>query len=95
VDLPRRATTHRFRLKGYRLGPDGCYRLIEPDREGGLSETTGLGFAVSPHGDRVHLRRHDGARLLTPQEAEEGLKAAEAELERLGAEVERLRRSGG
>jgi hypothetical protein len=97
VDLPRRATAHRFRLKGYQLGPDGRYRPIEPDSQGRFfSETTNLWFAVSAEGDRVHLfDATTGARLLSPQEAEEGLQAAEAELERLRAEIERLRHPNG
>ena len=97
VDTPRRATAHRFRVRGYRLGPDGRYRPIEPDREGRLlSEATGLWFGVSPNGDRIEVfDALTGARLLTPQEAEEGLKAAEAELARLRTEIERLRRSDG
>jgi Uma2 family endonuclease len=97
VDTPRRATAHRFRIKGYRLSPDGSYRPIEPDRDGRLlSEATSLWFGVSPDGDRAEVfDAVTGARLLSPQEAEEGLKAAEAELARLRAELERLRRSGG
>jgi Uma2 family endonuclease len=96
VDTPRRATAHRFRIKGYRLGSDGRYRPIEADREGRLlSEATSLWFGVSPGGDRVEVfDAVTGARLLSPQEAEEGLRAAEAELARLRAEVERLRRDG-
>ena len=90
VDTPRRATAHRFRLRGYRLGADGCYREIQPNREGRLfSEATSLWFGVSPDGDRIEIfDAATGARLLTQQETE-------AELARLRAEVERLRRSGG
>lgn len=90
VDTPRRATAHRFRLRGHRLGPDGRYRPIEPNGEGRLlSEATDLWFGVSPNGDRIEVfDAVTGIRLLTPQESQE-------ELARLRAEVERLRRSGG
>jgi hypothetical protein len=61
VDLPRRATAHRFRLKGYRLGPDGRYRLIEPDREGPppLRSHGSLVRGLPAGGLDPSLRRHD------------------------------------
>lgn len=77
VDLPRRATGHRFRLKGYRLGAEGRYRPMEPDADGFfLSTTTQVRFGVSPTGDRIDL--YDaltGVRLLSSLEEEEGRKA--------------------
>lgn len=92
VDTPRRKNGYRFRLKGYRLDSRGRYRPIEPDREGRLfSEQTGLWFAVSPQGDRIVLV--DGATgkaLLSRQEQEEALRAAEERAERAEAEIARL-----
>ena len=80
VDLPRRATGHRFRLKGYRLGTDRRYLPMEPDADGFfLSTTTHLRFGVSPKGDRIDL--YDaltGVRLRSPLEEEEGWKAEKA-----------------
>jgi Uma2 family endonuclease len=97
VYTPRRATGNRYRLRGYRLGPEGRYLLMEPDAQGRLlSETTGLWFAVSPAGDRIDvIDVATGERLRTPQEEEEGRKAAAAELARLRAKLERLEKSGG
>ena len=100
VDLPRRATRHRFRLKAYRLGSDRRYSLIEPDEQGCLlSETTGLRFGVSPAGDRVDIfDARTGERLLSALEEEVARKAekaaretAEEEVRRLRAEVARLK----
>jgi hypothetical protein len=72
VDLPRRATGYRFRVKGYRLGPEGRYRPIEPDDQGRLlSETTGLRFGASPDGNWIEMfDARTGERLLTPLEIE-------------------------
>lgn len=92
----------RFRLLGYRLGPSG-YEPIEPDEEGRLlSETTGLWFQVSPDGNRVRLFEHPSGRPLpTRREIQENAnaeaearKAAEAEVARLRAEIDRLRKTG-
>ena len=93
VDLPREATGHRFRLKGYRLGIDQRYQPIVPDAEGFLlSVTTQLRFGVSPAGDRIEIvDAATGERLRSPVEEEEARKAAEAELARLRAEIERLK----
>ena len=81
---------NRLVLTGYRLAPDGRYRRIEPDSQGRLhSETTSLFFA--PSDDESTLRVGDartGEWLLTPNEAE-------AEIARLRAELERLRKDGG
>lgn len=99
VDSQRR--DRRFRLLGYRLGPSG-YQPIEPDEEGRLlSETAGLWFQVSPDGNRVRMFEHpSGQPLLTRREeeilrkaAEEKAKAAEAEIARLRAELDRLPKS--
>ena len=96
----RRATAHRFRIRGYRLGAGRRYQAIEPDREGRLlSETAGLRFGASPDGQWVEIFvAATGERLLTSWEAEEkaareaeGRKAAEEELVRLRAEIERLK----
>jgi Uma2 family endonuclease len=114
VDLPRRATGHRFRLRGYRLGLDRRYRPMEPDSDGCLlSVTTQVRFGISAPGDRIDLYDvRTGERLLSPLEEEEGWKAekvarqaaeerasreaaarqaAEEELERLRAQIERLK----
>jgi Uma2 family endonuclease len=89
VDFPRRATGHRFRLEGHRLGPGRRYRAIEPDAEGRLlSETTRLRFGVSGDGQGIEIFDSAGARLLTPEESRQ---AADAELARLRAEIERLK----
>jgi Uma2 family endonuclease len=95
VDMPRRATKHRFLVKGYRLGADGEYRTIEPDGEGRiLSETTQLRFGTSEDGQRVEVfDAATGEKLLTAKEEQAGRKAAEAELARLRAEIERLKKS--
>lgn len=94
VDLPRRATGHRFRIRGYRSGPGRRYQGIEPDAEGRiLSETTGLRFGVSQDGQRLELFvAATGERLLTSSEEEAARKAADEELARLRAEIERLKK---
>jgi Uma2 family endonuclease len=96
VDLPRPATRHRFEIKGHRLSAKGRYRPIDPDHQGGLlSETTGLRFGVSPEGDQIDIfELKSGKRLLRPAEGEEALKEAEQEVERLRAEIERLKSKG-
>lgn len=123
VDVPRRATEHRFRIKGYRLSAEGLYQPIQPDAQGFLrSKTTQLRFGTSPTGDRIEIfDARDGERLLASlelqaaydaakeraaweeqrrQAAEEraareavARKAAEAEMERLRAEIDRLKKS--
>jgi hypothetical protein len=101
VDMPRRATRHRFRLKEYRLGSNRRYALIEPDdRNCLLSETTELRFGVSPAGDRIDIfDARTGDRLRSALEEEEERKvaqaareAAEEEIRRLRAEIERLKK---
>jgi Uma2 family endonuclease len=90
----------RFRLLGYRLDNSGLYQPIEPDGEGRLlSKTTDLWFEVSPDGERVFVFDRAGRRLLNLEEQQEeasrqaeARKEAEAEIARLRAEIERLRR---
>jgi Uma2 family endonuclease len=86
---PRPPRIRRYRLGGYRLGPDGLYLPMEPDEQGCLvSETAGLRFGVSPQGDRIFLfDAETGRRLLTPEETEEALRAAEQELARLRSKM--------
>jgi len=90
----------RYRLVGYRLDATGRYLPIELDAEGRLlSATTGLWFQVAPDGERVFVFEHpSGRRLLNSVEHEdqakreaEARKAAEDEISRLRAEIERLR----
>jgi Uma2 family endonuclease len=92
----------RFRLIGHRLDGFGRYRPIEPDTEGRLfSESLGLWFQVSQDGERVLIFDPNGRRLLTSIEEQnradrevEARMAAEAEVARLKAEIERLRGGG-
>jgi Uncharacterized protein conserved in cyanobacteria len=92
----------RFRLIGHRLDGFGRYRLIEPDAEGRLfSESLGLWFQISADGERVLIFDPSGQRLLTSIEEQnradreaEARMAAEAEVARLKAEIERLRGGG-
>lgn len=102
VDLPRRATGRRFRVRGYRLGPGRRYQPIEPGKDGCLlSETTGLRFGVPPDGQWIEVFvAATGERLLTSWEEEEravreaeARKAAEEEIALLRAEIERLKQS--
>lgn len=78
VDLPRRATGHRFRVKGHRLNPEGRYRPIEPDAQGFLlSETTHLRFGVSAAGDQIEvIDARTGQRLLGLLELDDAHEAA-------------------
>jgi Uma2 family endonuclease len=91
VDSTRR--DRRFRLLGYRLDAFGRYQSIEPDDQGRfLSETTGLWFKASPDESRVLISEYPTGRpLLTRQEEEILRKAAEDEVARLRAELDRLR----
>jgi Uma2 family endonuclease len=83
-----------LQLTGYRLAPDKRYRRIEPDSRGRLhSETTSLFFAPSQDGRTVRVGdARTGEWLLTAREEESARKNAEAELTRLRAELERLKK---
>jgi len=100
ADATRRRPGRRFTLLGYRLDAAGNYRSIEPDSQGRfLSETIGIWFQVSPDGQRIFLFEYpSGRRLLSLTEEEEranreaeARRAAEMEVARLRAELERLR----
>ena len=79
----------RYRLLGYRLGQAGRYLPIELDAEGRILSELGLWFQVSPDGQRLYVfESPDDRRLLNLEETRE---AAEAEVARLKAELERLR----
>jgi Uma2 family endonuclease len=94
LDPPTAATKGLLLLTGYRLAKDGRYRRIEPDPEGRLlSETTGLRFGVEEDGKTLLILNAEGERLAHP--AEERARAAEAEVARLRAELERLRKPTG
>lgn len=77
--LPLQNRTQPYRLIGYRTGPDGRYRLVEPDSQGRfVSETTGLAFALTPPRDWIEIfDLATGRRLLTAAEEEEARKRAE------------------
>ncbi|HYX24538.1 MAG TPA: Uma2 family endonuclease [Thermoanaerobaculia bacterium] len=63
---------------GYRLGPDGCYRQIEPDGEGRLlSKTTGLLFGVDEDRSLLVINARTGERLLNSSQLAAARKAAE------------------
>ncbi len=100
LDPPTFRTKQRLLMTGYRLGVDGRYRQITPDAEGRLlSQTTRLLFGVAEDGRTLQvIDVAAGEHLLAPEEvaeawkaAEERASAAEAELARLQAELERLR----
>jgi Uma2 family endonuclease len=107
LEPPTLAREHRCVLTGYRLGAGRKYRSIEPDSEGFLySETTKLRFGVDEDGSDIRvIDAVTGKRLLySPEveeawgleikarkEAEERAKAAEAEIARLRAELDRAR----
>lgn len=109
VDPPSFITRERFDLILYRLDPEGRYQRVVPDEQGRLlSETTGVLFAVTPEGDRILLfDAATGERLLTSTEEEaarrdaeilakseaQARQEAEAELARLRAELDRLKKN--
>jgi colicin import membrane protein len=67
-----------IQLTGYRLGPDGNYRPIEPDGEGRLlSETTGLLFGEDEDGSVLLIDARTGERLRKPAQLEAGEAAAQ------------------
>jgi Uma2 family endonuclease len=84
LDPPTPVTKERLLLTGHRLGPDGRYSGIEPDREGRLlSETTGLLFGVAEDGQTIRIfHAATGEPLLSPSELEEIYKAAAERAER-------------
>lgn len=94
VNPPRKATGYRFRITGYRLDTKRRYRPIEPDERGRLrSETTGLLFGVSPQGDQIEIfDAETGERLRSHEEEQADREAAEAEIGRLKAEIEQLKK---
>jgi Uma2 family endonuclease len=64
-------------LTGYRLGPDGHYRRVEPDEQGRLlSETTGLLFGVDQDGSVLLIDARTGERLRKPVQLEADEEAA-------------------
>jgi Uma2 family endonuclease len=93
VDSPLRPRgVRRYTLLGYRFDSSGRYQPIPLDAQGRLlSETTGVWFQVDPTGDRVLLFAAAGHRLLSFDEQVERAEAAEEEVARLRAEIERLR----
>lgn len=100
LDMPTATTQDRLLLTAYRLGTDGRYRRIEPDAEGRLlSKATGFLFGVEDDGKTLWLldTATGESPLDTPEErarraAEERAATAEAEVARLHAELERLKR---
>ncbi len=99
LDLPRRATGHRFRFKGYRLSSDGRYRPIEPDAQGFLlSETTHLLLGISEAGDRVLVfDTRTGKRLLSSHEeveqAQRSVEQAQRSVEQAHQTTEQVRKA--
>jgi len=99
LDMPTPKTQDRLVLTAYRLGADGRYRRIEPDTEGRLlSETTGFLFGVESDGKTLWLldTTIGESPLDLPEErarrtAEARATAAEADMARLRAELERLK----
>jgi colicin import membrane protein len=87
LDPPTSFTKGRLLVTGYRLGSDGRYHPIEPDREGRLlSATTGLLFGVAEDGRTIRIvDAATGEPLATPIELEEIGKAV---LERAAREAE-------
>jgi Uma2 family endonuclease len=107
VDRPERFKGSPFHLVGYRLDSQGRYQRMEPDDQARLlSETIGIWIGLSPDRLEVQLwDAATGERMLSPEEAfaardaaeerarreAEARQAAEAEIARLRAELERLR----
>jgi len=80
----------KFQMTGYRLSTGGRYRRIEPDAQGRLpSETTGLLFGVAEDDSLLVVDAATGEPLRTSLEEAEALRAAEAEIARLRAELAR------
>lgn len=93
VELPRRETGGRYRLLGLMLGSDGRYHPMPADERGRLlSGSTGLWFGLDAEGKRIEaFDAETGQQLRTMKEETEARAAAEAEIERLRAEIERLK----
>ena len=102
LDPPTPSTDECLLLIGYRLGPEGRYRRIEPNRKGLLlSETTSLLFGVAEDGRTLRVvdavtdetlltsGEHASRESAARQAAEQRAARAEAELARLRAELER------
>lgn len=83
----------RPQLQGFRLD-QGNYQPLAPDVEGALfSEVLGLRLKVDGRQLRL-IEPATGRRLLRPDEAMQAHRAAQAELERLRAELDTLRGTG-
>jgi len=95
-DPPTSVTQGRLLLTGYRLRPNGQYGRIQPDSQGRLlSESTGLRFGVGQDGRTLTVfDTRTGEGLVDPDDRArreaEARKAAEAELAKLRAELERV-----
>jgi Uma2 family endonuclease len=90
LDPPTPFTKGRLLWTGYRLGSDGRYRRIAPDRDGRLlSETTGLLFGVDKDGETLLIvDSQTGERLLEPMEqARRDAEARKAAEERVRLEL--------
>jgi Uma2 family endonuclease len=92
IDPPTSPTSGRFRLTGFRLDSRGRYREIR--KEGGRlrCETVGIAFAISL--DRRSLLVFDtktGTRIPTWEDERAAKEAAEAEVAKLRAELDRLK----
>ncbi|MFY9825151.1 MAG: Uma2 family endonuclease [Thermoanaerobaculia bacterium] len=98
-DPPTSVTRGRLLLTGYRLRPNGQYGRSQPDAQGRLlSETTGLLFGVGDDGQSLSVfDTRTGEWLVDADELAtreaEARKAAEAEVARLRAELEKIRKS--
>jgi len=84
----------RFQMTGYRLGTGGRYRRIKPDAQGRLlSETTDLLFGVAEDDSLLVADARTGETLRTGLQEAHALRAAEAEIARLRAELARRDKS--
>jgi Uma2 family endonuclease len=81
-------------LEGYRLTAEGTFKSWQPDAQGRLwSEVLGLFLVV--RGRLLQAETADGRILLTPEQTDEELQHAEAEIAQLRQEIERYRRQDG
>ncbi|HEV2856384.1 MAG TPA: Uma2 family endonuclease [Thermoanaerobaculia bacterium] len=90
-DPPSEVTEERLWLTGYRLDAAGRYREVEPDPQGRLfSLTTHLLFGVEEDGSSpLVIDAATGRTIPTSSQLEEKVQAAEAEIARLRAELDR------